>query len=383
MAHVTKFTGGAIGHMLQHYDRTKEIENIDTERSHLNYNLAADDQPLPQLDFIHQRLSEVRVQNRKDINKLCDWVVTAPKDLPIEEQPEFFRETYDFLRDKYGAKNVVSAYVHMDEVTPHIHFAFVPVVADPRRNGEKLSAKEAITKKDLQHFHEQLQVRIEERLGHPVSIQNEATREGNKSVEELKRQSATERLQKANEKASKIVSKAQKQVQTINDSLIAVKAEYEAKKAYVRQADNVADVSVMYPVEAKVTEKGLMHKQKFVTVPAEMWEAKHISANEKSYLQQANKELEKQIEAFKGTASAQNIVSLTRRVEELEEENRSLKYRNQALESNVSKAEREVDKTIAKINKVLSKLPDETAEQFVKEWKAPERHRSSGFDMER
>ena len=128
-------------------------------------------------------------------------------------------------------------------------------------------------------------------LGHEVSILNEATKEGNRSIEELKRQSATERLQEATEKASKIVSKAQTQAQTINDSLIAVKAEYEAKKAYVREADKVSQVSMMYPAEAKVTEKGLIHKQKFVTVPAEMWEAKHISANEKGYLQKANEAL--------------------------------------------------------------------------------------------
>ena len=65
-----------------------------------------------------------------------------------------------------------------------------------------------------------------------------------RSIEELKRQSATERLQQATEKASKIVSEAQIQAQGMNDSLIAVKAEYEAKKAYVREADKISDVSM-------------------------------------------------------------------------------------------------------------------------------------------
>ena len=152
-------------------------------------------------------------------------------------------------------------------------------------------------------------------LGHEVSILNEATKEGNRSIEELKRQSATERLQEATEKASKIVSKAQTQAQAINDSLIAVKAEYEAKKAYVRQADKVSKVSVMYPEEAKVTEKGLIHKQKFVTVPAEMWEAKHISANEKSYLQKANEALESNLQEFRSTTSSKNLGTLQRRVQ--------------------------------------------------------------------
>lgn len=179
----------------------------------------------------------------------------------------------------------------MDEVTPHMHFAFVPVVRtfkQDRKNPDistevyKVSAKECVNRYDLQGFHESLQRYVSKELGHEVSILNEATKEGNRSIEELKRQSATERLQEATAEASKIVSKAQTQAQAVKDSLIAVKAEYEAKKAYVRQADKVSNVSVMYPEEAKVTEKGLIHKQKFVTVPAEMWEAKHISANEKA-----------------------------------------------------------------------------------------------------
>lgn len=386
MAHMQKFSRGAVGHMLGHYDRSKEVPELKAPvNTVLNYNLAYNDQRLNQLDFIHRRLSEIRVQNRKDVNVMIDWVVTIPQSLNnqgLADEDRFFREAYNFLTARYGKENVISAYVHMDEVTPHMHFAFVPVIEDKKRGGFKLSAKEVVNRQDLRTFHKDLSDHMERVFGRDIGILNEATKEGNKSIEELKRQSATERLQEANEKAATIVSKAQTQAQGINDSLIAVKAEYEAKKAYVREADRVSDVSMMYPAEAKVTEKGLIHKQKFVTVPAEMWETKHISANEKRYLQKANQELEKQIEAFKSTASAQNLSALTRRVEELEEENRSLKYRNQALKSKVSKAEREADKTIEKVNKVLGKLPEDMADRFVKEWKAPERSRSRGFDME-
>ena len=50
--HVTKYTKGTLGHMLGHYDRTKDGlgENVVPERTQLNYNLAVDDQPLKQLD---------------------------------------------------------------------------------------------------------------------------------------------------------------------------------------------------------------------------------------------------------------------------------------------------------------------------------------------
>lgn len=392
MAHMMKHTKASCGHMFAHFDRKAEHisnENLDRTRTHLNYNLATHQQ-MDQGEFVRQRCSEVRCQNRKDVNVMVSWVVTAPKDLPEAEHKAFFQASYDFLQKRYGRENVVSAYVHMDEVTPHMHFAFVPVVRtfkQDKKNPDistevvKVSAKECVNRYDLQSFHEDLQRYVERELGHEVSILNEATKEGNRSIEELKRQSATERLQEANEKASEIVYKAQTQAQGINDSLIAVKAEYEAKKAYVRQADKVSNVSVMYPEEAKVTEKGLIHKHKFVTVPAEMWEAKHISANEKSYLQKANEALESNLQEFRSTTSSKNLGTLQRQVQELEKENYSLRSENRSLQSRVNKAEREADKTIEKVNKVLSKLPDEMADRFVKEWKAPERSR--GFDMER
>lgn len=107
-------------------------ENIDPNLTPLNYNLAAEDQQLPQVDFIHKRMSEIRVQKRADVNVLCDWVITQPKELPADRSRDFFESVYAFMRDRYGERNVISAYVHMDETTPHMHFAFMPIVADRR-----------------------------------------------------------------------------------------------------------------------------------------------------------------------------------------------------------------------------------------------------------
>lgn len=394
MAHMMKHTKASCGHMFAHFDRKAENisnENLDRTRTHLNYNLAIHQQ-MDQGEFVRKRCSEVRCQNRKDVNVMVSWVITAPKDLPETEHRAFFQASYDFCKKRYGIDNVVSAYVHMDEVTPHMHFAFVPVVRTLKPDKKnpniatevvKVSAKECVNRYDLQSFHESLQQYVEHELGHQVSILNEATKEGNRSIEELKRQSATERLQKATEKASKIVSEAQTQAQVVNDSLIVVKAEYEAKKAYVRQADDVSHVSMMYPAEAKVIEKGFIHKKKFVTVPAEMWEAKHISANEKSYLQKANETLESNLKEFRNTTSSKYLSSLMQRVKELEKNNDSLRSENCTLRAKLNKAMHEVDKTIEKINKVLGKLPEEMVSRFVKEWKSPERSRNRGFDMER
>ena len=122
---------------------------------------------------------------------------------------------------------MVSAYVHMDEVTPHMHFAFVPVVEDKKRGGYKLSAKEAVTREDLRTFHKDLSDHMERVFGRDIGILNEATKEGNKSIEELKRQTATERLREANEKAAQIVSKARERVKVVEQDIQAL----EGKKA--------------------------------------------------------------------------------------------------------------------------------------------------------
>ena len=384
MAHVAKYTKAAVGHMLNHYARREEKsdyrsnESIDPDKTDLNYNLAFDLQPMKQLDFMHKRLSEVKVQNRKDVNVLCDWIVTVPKDLPEEEHRPFFEETYKFLVNRYGSANTVSAWVHMDETTPHMHFAFIPVkhgFKTDKKNPEvlkeynKVSAKEVLTRNDLISFHGDLQAHIEHMLGHSVGILNAATIEGNRSIKELKRESAIERLQEATEKASKIVSKAEIQAQVINDSLIAVKAEYEAKKAYVREADKISNISLMYPSEAIVTEKGLFNKKKYVTVPVDIWEAKHVSANEKGYLQKANEALEANLQEFRNTSSSKNISSLSQHCKELEDRNSSLSIENQKLKAKLKKANSETEDILKKVNRVLSKLSESTVESFVNGWK--------------
>ena len=71
MAHVAKYRMTAVGHLCNHYTRSENMElsacvvrkneSIDTSRTALNYNLAKCLQPMEQLDFIHRRLSEVKV----------------------------------------------------------------------------------------------------------------------------------------------------------------------------------------------------------------------------------------------------------------------------------------------------------------------------------
>jgi hypothetical protein len=125
MAHVQKFTKAATAHMFKHFERAKNEQgeyvkftnqSIDLEKSHLNYNLAPE-RNMSQGEFARKRCSDdgVRCMNRKDVNVMCSWIVTAPRNLAEENHRLFFEEAYKFLAKRYGEENVVSAYVHMDE----------------------------------------------------------------------------------------------------------------------------------------------------------------------------------------------------------------------------------------------------------------------------
>ena len=87
-----------------------------------------------------------------------------------------------------------------------MHFAFVPVVYDKKRQDYKVSAKECITRNDLKQFHPQLEAHMKKVFGREIGILNEKTKEGNKSIKELKDNTAISDLKalKCDLKASKV-----------------------------------------------------------------------------------------------------------------------------------------------------------------------------------
>ena len=85
---------------------------------------------------------------RKDAVVLCGLIVTSDLPffarLPPEEQRRFFEESRDFLTRFVGSENVISAMIHMDEKTPHMHFLHVPVTPDGRLNANAIYTRESL-----------------------------------------------------------------------------------------------------------------------------------------------------------------------------------------------------------------------------------------------
>ncbi len=190
MAHVEKYAQCDVVGLAIHYERREGCElsnkDIDLSRTHENYNLAQELQPLRTEQYLKQRLSEVHHMKRKDVKVMVDWIVTLPKNVPAQDERKFFELTYQFLKDEYGEKNVIGAWVHKDERTPHIHFSFLPIIIE--NDTEKLICKKVITRQKLKNFHPRLEKYLEKYLGYLPEILNDATINGNRTVKELKMQ---------------------------------------------------------------------------------------------------------------------------------------------------------------------------------------------------
>lgn len=294
MAHFQKNSRTSVGHLGKHYERGKDEsseyvkfgnQDIKPELSPLNYNLAPEREMGP-VNFIKQRTSEVQCLNRADVKVMCSWVVTLPKNFPKDQEREFFEQSYRFLANRYGGeKNVVSAYVHKDESQPHMHFAFVPVVLDQKKGIEKVSAKECVSLRDLKSFHGDMSKHMERHFGRDVGILNEATKEGNKAIEELKRQSAAERLSEAkdivsqskaeanqiitqtNERAYKYIEKTKKDVEPLEKYKNDLEGQIEALEDNLKSSDDyIQKIRQIVDMEGKKTMFGdnvILPKEQF------------------------------------------------------------------------------------------------------------------------
>lgn len=210
MANMKKFADMRdIGHLCAHYARSVapgHYGNADIDQKRLSedrVNLAPE-RTGGQTAYIKQQIEAVMDGRtlRKDAVKMCAWVVDAPQNLPKEKEAEFFQAAYDFLTDRYGTKSgmgencVISAYIHNSESTPHLHFAFLPVL---ERDGQRsFCAKQVVDRADLTSFHKDLAAYMEQRhICSERDILNGKTQRDSSgralSVKELKRSRQRER----------------------------------------------------------------------------------------------------------------------------------------------------------------------------------------------
>ena len=192
-------------------DETYQASNpqIDSSRTHLNYHLI-----LPRksyMEIINERLSELELKRkiRSDAILMNSFIVTSDgeffKRLNPWEIDEFFRDCVKFFSDKYGEENMISAVVHRDETTPHMHLNFIPI------NEGRLSSKSLFDRQKLA----QLQTELHENIGRKWGLQR--GKEG----------SQTKHLSTAEFKAKKIIEGAEQRERKIDEQTEKKRAELD------------------------------------------------------------------------------------------------------------------------------------------------------------
>lgn len=183
----------------QYEQMGRKRENIDSSRTAQNYELLNTENPLKRYFDRLQKIEETTKEKtgkciRKDAVTLCGWVITAPQDLPPSDERDFFQGCFDFVKNLYGEDNIISATVHKDETTPHIHISFMPIVEDKKNGGQKLCAKNLETPKSLSRFHTNLEKELSIKFNRSIGVLNGATKSGNKTLLELKLQELSRKV---------------------------------------------------------------------------------------------------------------------------------------------------------------------------------------------
>ena len=130
----------------ENYKSTKNPQ-IDKSRTHLNYHTLPYEKKY--LSFIDERIKEIAPKRKikDDAVLITSFILGSDKEffdrITAEQQKQFFADCTDFFSERYGKENVISAVLHLDESTPHLHFNLMPVT------GGRLCAKELFDRKAL------------------------------------------------------------------------------------------------------------------------------------------------------------------------------------------------------------------------------------------
>jgi hypothetical protein len=154
---IAKLTSQAHAHnATTHNYRQHEVSNADPAAQH------------PNLEFInHPRtdywtLAEARIAEevtrkvRPDQVRAVEVIMTGSPEAFIRDKDgraadysnsKWLEDNLNFLKERYGEKNLVSFTIHQDEKTPHVHAVVIPITADGR-----LSAKDIFNREGLRQL---------------------------------------------------------------------------------------------------------------------------------------------------------------------------------------------------------------------------------------
>lgn len=116
-------------------------------KSNRNYSLKRCFKPYTKMFNEIKREYDLKGQIKKNSNVACEYIITSDKsffeEIGEDETKRYFETAYKFVANykDLGEKYIVSAKVHMDESTPHMHLVFLPVIHTLEKKSGKMIDK--------------------------------------------------------------------------------------------------------------------------------------------------------------------------------------------------------------------------------------------------
>ncbi|MDR2913283.1 MAG: plasmid recombination protein [Tannerella sp.] len=132
-----------------HIERTVNPANADKDRTHLNQELIEfPDGVRNRTEAIQYRIEHAKIARKishNQVRAIRVMMTGSPEQMQcIQDEgklDDWCRDSLDWLRKEVGNENVVSAVLHLDEQTPHIHATVVPIVTGERRKAKQEQQK--------------------------------------------------------------------------------------------------------------------------------------------------------------------------------------------------------------------------------------------------
>lgn len=132
-----KLTRAEVNGKGTHNDRKSKChtnKDIDPTRTHLNYYIKKNNYTYTKEFDKLRKEHNLAGHLRENSIIMCQMIFTSDQEffdrIGEEETKRYFDECYKFICNykNLGEENIISAVVHLDEGTPHLHLMFVPVV---------------------------------------------------------------------------------------------------------------------------------------------------------------------------------------------------------------------------------------------------------------
>lgn len=251
-------------------ERKGKLRNndIDLSRTKNNFDLVDSNKNLYQrvkmrVDDLKQ--SGSRVQKNSVV--MYSNIFTVPEETAKlwgeEKTDEYFKTCYKFFCYEFGKENVVSAKIHKDETTPHMHLHFVPV---NKKNG-KLQARVSMNKEKINFIHDALPKFLQQK-GFDVVRGSGKTRDNNiedvHEYKEIKKQIEAQKTQfkqvlEANEmyldNFNKTIEKLSAEKKTLEKEILTKKGELDFQNQNVKFNKNMKDLTKNVKQEKNVLSK--------------------------------------------------------------------------------------------------------------------------------